>query len=72
MYTHSGLGGFYTGTIETIRFSGKDILEQEWQNRGQSQANKHFFRRNSWKITCHGDKVEHYRFTITEKDLEIK
>ena len=72
IYTHSGLGGFYTGTIEQIRFSGKDTLNQEWRNRAQSEANKHFFRRNSWKITYQGDDTEHYRFTVTEKDLEME
>ena len=72
IYSHSGLGGFYTGTIEQIRFSGKDTLKQEWRNRGQSEANKHFFRRNSWKITYQGDDAEHYRFTVTEKDLAME
>jgi hypothetical protein len=72
VYTHSGLGGFYTGTIEEIRFSGKETLKQEWRNRAQSQANKHFFRRNSWKITYQGDDTEHYLFTVNEKDLEMQ
>ncbi len=72
IYSHSGLGGFYTGTIENIRFSGKDTLKQEWRNRAQSEANKHFFRRNSWKITYRGDDTEHYRFRVTENDLSME
>ena len=72
VYSHAGLGGFYTGTIEKIRFSGKDTLKQKWRNRTQSEANKHFFRRNSWKITYRGDDAEHYRFKVTEKDLEME
>ena len=69
---HAGLGGFYTGTIEKIWFSGKDTLKQEWRNRAQSEVNKHFFRRKSWKIIYQGDDAEHYCFTVTEKDLEME
>ena len=72
IFSHSGLGGFYTGIIEKIRFSGKDTLKQEWRNRAQSEVNKHFFRRNSWKVIYQGDDAEHYRFTVTEKDLQME
>ena len=68
--THSGLGGFYTGAIEEIRFSGEDTLKQEWRNRSRAHINKHFFRRGSWQLVHQGDDREYYLFTVTSKDLK--
>jgi|GEM_PF-2245909 len=70
IYTHSGLGGFYTGVIETIRFSGRDTLKQEWRNRSQADISKHFFRRNSWKLTHRDDDEERYQFVVMPGDLK--
>ncbi len=69
VYTHAGLGGFYTGAIEKIRFSGQDTFEHEWRNRKKSRINKHFFRRNSWKIIQRSDDHEHYQFTVKTRDF---
>ena len=71
VFSHSGLGGFYTGAIEQIRFSGRDTLKQEWRNRSESQINKHFFRRNSWKLLHRDDNSEHYLFNVKPTDLKI-
>lgn len=71
-YSHAGLGGFYTGTIEKIWFSNKNTLNQILRNRTQGEVNKHFFRLNSWKITYNGDNEEHYRFTVKEKYFEME
>lgn len=68
--THSGLGGFYTGAIEEIRFSGKDTLRQEWRNRSEEQINKHFFRRRSWDMVHRDDDREFYLFVVTPADLK--
>ena len=70
VFTHSGLGGFYTGAIEEIRFSGKDTLKQEWRNRSESGINKHFFRRGSWDLVHRDDDREYYLFTVTSSDLK--
>jgi len=70
VFTHAGLGGFYTGAIEQIRFSGKDTLKQEWRNRGEARINKHFFRRRSWKLVHRDDQQEFYLFAVTARDLK--
>lgn len=70
-FSHSGLGGFYTGAIDKIRFSGRDTLRQEWRNRGASRINKHFFRRRSWELVHQGDDREFYLFTVTPGDLKM-
>jgi hypothetical protein len=68
--THSGLGGFYTGAIEKIRFTGTDTLRQEWRNRDRAEISKHFFRRQSWEIIHRDDDEEHYRFIVSPEDLK--
>lgn len=72
VYTHSGLGGFYTGAIEEIRFSGADTLRQKWKNRDQAEISKHFFRRKSWKLTHQGDNEERYQFVVKPRDLKVE
>jgi hypothetical protein len=69
--SHSGLGGFYTGAIEKILFSGTDTLHQEWRNRNQAEISKHFFRRQSWKLTHQDDDKEHYQFIVSGEDLRM-
>ena len=69
--THSGLGGFYTGAIERIRFTGRDTLRQKWKNRDRDEISKHFFRRQSWKLTHRGDHEEHYQFIVRDQDLQM-
>ena len=72
VYTHEGLGGFYTGAIKSIRFTGRDTLKQAWRNRGESEISKHFFRRDSWKLTHRNDDEEHYLFLVRREDLKMK
>ena len=72
VYTHQGLGGFYTGAVKSVRFSGMDTLRQAWRNRGRSEINKHFFRRNSWKLIHYDDNEEQYLFRVTSEDLRKK
>jgi len=71
VFTHSGLGGFYTGAIEKVRFSGTDTLRQEWRNRDQAEISKHFFRRKSWELIYRDDGEEHYQFIVRAEDLQM-